>query len=186
MRIGSGSLRGRRLMVAKGVRPTGGRTKEALLSRWQDSLPESVFLDLFAGSGAVGLEALSRGAREVVFVERSAKVLRCLAGNCEGLAAERCTLLRATLPRLPAALSMHRGFDHVFADPPYGFAAYPELLERIAEILLPGGEAAVEHSRRQPLASAAGALVMTTARDYGESRLSFYARPQEAADVEAS
>ena len=186
MRVGSGALRGLRLEVPKGVRPTGGRPKEALFSRWQGTLPDSAFLDLFAGSGAVGLEALSRGAREVVLVERSPKVLRSLVGNCSGLAADRCRVLRATLPRLPAALAGGPAFDHVFADPPYDFDAYSKLLGRIAEVLLPGGEAAIEHSRRRILASEVGALVLTSARDYGDSRLSFYSHPREGVGGVAS
>ena len=174
MRIGAGSLRGRSLTVANGVRPTSGRSREALFSRWQETVPGSSFLDLFAGSGAMALEAVSRGACEAVLVERGGEVLPTLERNCEKLAPGRCVVLRATLPALPESLLSRPRFDHVFADPPYDFDAYEELLELVARVLSPGGEAAIEHSSRLELKASVGSLALTTARRYGESKLSFY------------
>lgn len=175
MRITTGFLRGRHLEVSEGVRPTGGRTKEALFSRWQSTLPDGEFLDLFAGSGAIGLEAVSRGARHAVLVERDGSALSTAKSNSERLAPGRCTVLRATLPELPDAVLARRPFTHVFADPPYDFDAYEELLEQVARVLSAGGEAAVEHSSRVELEVPPTDLVLKTARKYGESKLSFYA-----------
>ena len=181
MRIGAGSLRGRLVEVSEGVRPTGGRAKEALFSRWQGTMPNCDFLDLFAGSGAIGLEAVNRGARHAVLVERDGRALSAARRNSERLAPGRCTVLRGTLPRLPAAVLARSRFAHVFADPPYDFEDYRHLLEQITRVLGDGGEAAIEHSRRVELESAVAGLVLIDSRGYGESRLSFYAiaRPGE-------
>lgn len=175
LRILAGSLRGRSLAVPPGTRPTGGRAKEALFSRWQVSIPGSSFLDLFAGSGAIGFEASSRGALEVLFVERDARALTLIRKNSRALDQGHCRVLRGLLPRLPEAVSARAPFDHVFADPPYDFDAYPKLLEAIAAVLSPVGEAAIEHARRVPLDRAAAGLMLRETRDYGESRLSYYA-----------
>lgn len=177
MRILGGVWRGRPLAVPKGIRPTGGRVKEALLSRWQGSIPGGAFLDLFAGSGAVGFEAASRGAREVVLVERSPSAIRSILDNRKALGAENCRVLRAALPDLPAGVLASAPFDQVFADPPYDFEAYGSLLERIGEVLTAQGEVAIEHSRRLVLEPVESGLGLRESRDYGESRLSFFARP---------
>ncbi len=176
MRIGAGALRGRSLKVAEGVRPTSGRSKQALFSRWQATLPGCSFLDLFAGSGGIGLEAVSRGAREAVLVERSARALKALRGNCERLAPESCVIIRAELPELPGTVLRHPRFEHVFADPPYDFDSYDPLLEQIARVLAAGGEAAIEHSSRVEIIESVVGLALSGSRRYGESVLSFYAR----------
>jgi len=167
--------------VPPGARPTEGRVREALFSIWGDRVRGAAVLDLFAGSGAVGLEAASRGARRAVCVENDARAVRTLAGNIEstaaalgkGVVAARRLLLPSGLPRL--ADSGETAFDLVFADPPYDFAEYDHLLERIAPLLAPGGEAAVEHSARTQLPERAGPLARTAERRrYGESAISFY------------
>ena len=174
VKIGAGSLRGRSLEVADGVRPTSGRSKEALFSRWHESLQGCLFLDLFAGSGGIGLEAISRGAREAVLVERRGKPLRTLRANCERLASRRSVITPGELPRMPPAVVAHAPYDLVFADPPYDFDAYSRLLERIATLLDRSGEAAIEHSSRLDLEASVAGLVSAGSRKYGESRLSFY------------
>ena len=99
MRIGGGALRGRGLRVPPRVRPTGGLAREALFDIWAPRIAGSRFLDLFAGSGAVGIEALSRGAALSVAVERSAAVFRVLATNYETLIPDgQWYLERVTLP----------------------------------------------------------------------------------------
>jgi 16S rRNA (guanine(966)-N(2))-methyltransferase RsmD len=175
VRILAGAWRGRVLEVSRGIRPTGGRAKEALLSRWQETIPGCSFLDLFAGCGAVGLEAASRGAHHVVLVERNPRALRAIIRNCISLeAGGSCQALRGTLPALPAAVASSAPFQHVFADPPYDFDKYSELLERVAGLLGAGGELAIEHARRVSFDPAVARLRLTQVRDYGESRLSFY------------
>ncbi len=121
VRIIGGLWRGTRLPVAdaQGLRPTPDRTRETLFNWLQPALPGARVLDLFAGSGALGLEALSRGAREALLVERDARqceALRAAAGRLEGGAA--ATVVQAdALVFLRAPL--HGRFDVVFADPPF-------------------------------------------------------------------
>lgn len=174
-RISSGRLRGRVLRVAPGVRPTESRLREALFSIWGPRVRESRFLDLFAGSGAVGLEALSRGAAEVWLVEGDPRVARVLASNLERVGVERRRLVRA---ELPAGLARVAGstFDLIFADPPYAFEAYLEVLERAAPLLAEGGSLALEHARRLELPISVSILELEDRRTYGDKALSFYRR----------
>lgn len=121
MRIIAGQWRGRRLVAPPGreVRPTADRVREAWMSILRDALPEASVIDLCAGSGALGLEALSRGAAAATFVEQSSTVLRTLRANIESLGAgDRATVRRADA--LAVARATPAGaFDIAFADPPY-------------------------------------------------------------------
>jgi 16S rRNA (guanine(966)-N(2))-methyltransferase RsmD len=179
LRISGGALRGRVVAVPPGARPTEGRVREALFSIWGERLAGARFLDLFAGSGAVGLEAASRGARRVLCVEDDPRAVRTLRDNLAALrgAAGEAEIAARRLP-LPRGLArlVEEGerFDLVFADPPYAFTAYPRLLVELAPLLAEGGEAAVEHSARVVLPARAGALERTAERRYGETALSFY------------
>lgn len=186
VRVTGGAWRGRLLAVGPGVRPTEGRVREALFSIWQGRLPGARVLDLFAGSGAVGIEAMSRGAASVLFCEQSPVVLRVLEENAALVERGARQIRRGALPRALRALAEHpdRRFDLVFADPPYGFADYAELLETAAVVLADGGELAVEHSSRVEVPAAAGALRLTDARRYGESALSFFRAAGETAASE--
>ena len=178
IRLTGGRYRGRRLRVPHGVRPTEGRVREALFSIWQGELPGSRFLDLFAGSAAVALEALGRGASTVVLVEGDPRVERAAEGNAAVLGASRA--VRSYRMRLPAGLAVLREreapFDLVFADPPYGFAKTAALLEEAAGLLADGGSLCLEHSTRDALPDPPAALVAEGTRCYGESCLTFYRR----------
>lgn len=121
MRIVAGRWRGRRLVAPKGdaVRPTADRVREAWMSIVQPALPGARVLDLFSGSGALGLEAISRGAEHADLVERAAPSLRAIAANIEALdAAEQVTVHRMDVMRFTADLRAH-DYDVAFADPPY-------------------------------------------------------------------
>jgi 16S rRNA (guanine966-N2)-methyltransferase len=178
VRVTGGTLRGRALPVPASARPTEGRVREALFSIWRDPVaaPGCRFLDLFAGSGVVGIEAASRGAFEVLCVDDDAAAVRLLAATAAALGERLVTVRRLTLPaglaRLAAA-GVGR-FDLVFADPPYRFDAHAALLTAVAPLLATDAEVAVEHSARHDLPLVAGPLVRTGARRYGESALSFY------------
>jgi len=199
VRVTGGTFRGRALTVPAGVRPTEGRVREALFSIWRESLPGCRFLDLFAGSGVVGLEAAGRGALRVVCVDQDVQAVRAIAANAgrigEALVETRRLALPAGLTRLaglddiggmggmggvPAAGGDARTgapagpFDLVFADPPYRFDAFEPLLLALPPLLAPGAEVAVEHSARRQLPLTAGPLVRTDLRRYGESALAFY------------
>jgi len=170
-------LRGRSLAVPASARPTSARLREALFDIWQDRIAGARFLDLFAGSGAVGLEAFSRGADSVVFVESDREASRRLRSVCAELAPDTSTVIQANLPEELDRVkrTVGSGFDLIFADPPYDFDAYGELLASLADSLEMGGEVAVEHSVRMELPGSPEGLTRQTIRDYGENRISFYA-----------
>ncbi len=144
------------------------------MSIWQARLAGAQLLDLFAGSGAVGLEALGRGAEKVVAIERDPRVLAGLESSFELWSAGRARALRALLPRdLQRAVGESR-FDLVFADPPYDFEDFAGLLEACATVLARGGELVVEHSARASLPESIGSLAQVRSRRYGESALTAY------------
>lgn len=178
VRISGGELKGRALAVPAPIRPSGGRLREALFDIWQGRIRDAILFDLFAGSGAIGIEALSRGARRVVFVESDVSVLKILRQNLQILPATDVLVLAGELPgdlerisgRLPTTA------DLIFADPPYGFAAYDELLSAVAPLLAAEGEMAIEHCARIELPARVGDLTQIATRRYGDTRLSFYGR----------
>ena len=134
MRIIAGEWGGRRLRTVKGggVRPTSDRVREAWMSAAGPTLEGARVVDLFAGSGALGLEALSRGAREVVFVEGSEKVARTLRANIAHLGARPSSRI-IRRHAIPYAEGLRPGaFDVAFADPPYGRG----LAERLIQLFL--------------------------------------------------
>jgi len=157
MRVIAGQLGGRRLKAPRGrvTRPTSDRVREGLFAMLGDVRAASV-LDLFAGSGALGVEALSRGAAQVVFVERDAGAVRALRDNLTDLAIDpsvaevrRTDALRA----LRSARTLKETYDLVFIDPPYGRAHDwgPELSLVLPSLLSPAARVVVESDRRAPL-----------------------------------
>jgi dephospho-CoA kinase/16S rRNA (guanine(966)-N(2))-methyltransferase RsmD len=190
-RIIAGSAKGRRIDTPKGsrTRPTTDRTREALfsaLASWfdtADEAPESqldgvAVLDLYAGSGAVGLEAASRGAGPVVLVESDAATARLIAANARALRLQAD--VRAARAETVAA-SSDRRFDLVFLDPPYDVSteAVEALLGSLAEhALAPRALVVVERSARDRAPEWPPALSETWSRDYGETTLHFGALPR--------
>jgi 16S rRNA (guanine966-N2)-methyltransferase len=174
MRIIAGRWRGRPLDAPRGrtTRPTSDRVREAWMSALQFELPDSRVLDLFAGSGALGLEALSRGAAHVTFVENGAPALRALAANIERLGAGAATtVIRRDAIDFAAALEP-AAFDIAFADPPYGDG----LAARVAEIFLERPFARmlwVEHRVGETLPASAD----TRTRRYGDTALTSLTSP---------
>ena len=138
VRILAGRWKGRRLDVPRGARPTSGRAREALFDILQDSVVGSRVLDLYAGSGAIGLEALSRGAAEAVFVETDRAALD---SNLSRIAPDAATARVVAADARRAAESLAREgerFDLVFADPPY--SRNPSAISRsFADLVSPGG-----------------------------------------------
>ena len=180
VRATGGLHRGRWLAVPPGARPTEGRVREALFSIWHEPLARGAsLLDLFAGSGVIGLEAAGRGALRVICVDSDRRAVSLLQSNRDRLGEALVEIRRLDLPGGLRELSA-RGegpFDLVFADPPYRFTAYGELLETVAPLLSEEGEAAIEHSARTPPPAEAGGLIRVDQRRYGECALSFY-RPE--------
>jgi 16S rRNA (guanine(966)-N(2))-methyltransferase RsmD len=177
LRLSGGRHGGRVLTVPRDVRPTGGRVREALFSIWGGRVDGARVLELFAGSGAVALEALGRGAASATAVEREPRALAALAGNAERLGERAAlTLRRGALPAELGRLARSGAgpFDLVFADPPYGFMAHAALLEALEPLLAPDAEVVLEHSTKTEPPAEAGGLVRVDRRRYGESALSFY------------
>lgn len=157
MRVIAGRLGGRRLKAPRGrvTRPTSDRVREALFSTLGELDGASV-LDLFAGTGALGIEALSRGAARAVFVERDAGATRTLAENLRnlGIASEQAEVRRGDVPAvLRSARAREETYDLVFIDPPYGHAHDwgPELSAILPSLLRPTARVVVESDRRAPL-----------------------------------
>lgn len=177
VRLSGGAYRGRVLAVPASARPSEGRVREALFSIWSDRLDGARVLDLFAGSGAVALEAVGRGALFGVAIEGDVRALAVIAANVAKLGERSVEVRRATLPSgLSGVVAAGELFDLVFADPPYRFDAYAGLLTAAAPLLAEAGEIAVEHSSRFELPTEVADLVRTGVRWYGETALSFYRR----------
>ena len=177
-RIVSGSARGRRLAVPpRGTRPTSDRAREALFNTLdaEIDLLGCRFLDLFAGSGAVGLEALSRGADAVVFVESDRKAASILQDNISALGMPGTTLHRCSAETYLAAVGADEPFDVVFADPPYALSAgaVAMVLNSLADErwLVPNGIAVVERSSRDLELDWPGEIKAMKQRRYGEGCL---------------
>ena len=175
LRIAGGLRRGMKLASAPGIRPTSSLLRQALFDIWSARLPGSSFLDLFAGSGAVGIEAASRGAGRVVLAEGDPAVHRLLERNIRSVDLPALTALRWDLPRDLARRLGYR-FDLIFADPPYDFAAHRELLTGAEAHLEPGGEIALEHRWRDGEPQAPACLEAISRRRYGDSGLALYRR----------
>lgn len=179
VRVTGGIHRGRFLAVPPQARPTEGRVREALFSIWRAPLEAGArVLDLFAGSGVVGLEAAGRGALRVLAVDWDRRSFPILQSNRDRLGEALVELRRMDLPAGLRELAQGEAgaFDLVFADPPYGFSGYRSLLEAVVPLLASDGEVAVEHSGRVVLPAEVSGLIRVDTRRYGESALSFYRR----------
>lgn len=185
MRIGGGAVNGRRLRTVPGqrVRPTSGRVRQALFSMLQDRIGGAVFVDLFAGTGSVGLEALSHGARHVYFVERDRRTLQVLQRNirhCE-LAAQT-TVVVASLPQALKRLPDDVQADIIFLDPPYtsdlAETTFDALSRRV--LLAPHGIVIWQHAVQHLAPTTVMGLSLWQRRRYGETQVSFYMPPGEA------
>lgn len=176
VRLSGGAFRGRVLEVPPGARPTEGRVREALFSIWGERVDGARVLDLFAGSGAVALEALGRGALAALAVDQGVAAVKTIEANAALLGEKLLEVRRLPLPvGIDKLVEEEAGpFDLVFADPPYSFEAWEALLAGIAPLLAAEGEIAAEHASRRALPLTAGPLVRTETRRYGESALSFY------------
>ncbi len=175
MRIVAGEWGGRRLVAPPGraTRPTTDRVREAWMSAVDPYLDGARVLDLFAGSGALGLEALSRGAAHATFVEQAPSALQTLRANLTALgAAARAEVVRADAMKYVAGLEAG-AFDLAFADPPYaqGFAA--ALAEAFAIVPF-AGLLCIEHGRNDEIPELPGART----RRYGDTALTFIPAPE--------
>lgn len=179
MRIVAGTWRGRAIEAPPGLatRPTADRVRETLFSMLASrlgSLDDLAVADLFAGSGALGFEALSRGAAHATFVERDAKAVATIRDNAKRLGAiERAQVLAGSALVLPRA----GPFDLVLADPPYAAGSGSAVVEAVAKAgwLAPGGWLSVETARGESVEP--GQFELDTVRAVGRAQLTLMRRP---------
>ena len=180
MKIGSGRFRGRSIHVPKGLktRPTSGRLKKALFDIIAADLPGAVVLDLFAGAGALGMEAISRGASHVVFVERRKSAVAAIENNLEKLGvADQAEVFQGEATKALHHLSQRSEWAHiVLLDPPYDAGVYETVMRRIdeASIVAPEGLVIIEHHHKCGLGDVYGSLRRHRVVRAGESCLTFY------------
>jgi 16S rRNA (guanine966-N2)-methyltransferase len=184
-RIIGGAGKGRRLKSVHGdaTRPTGARVRQSLFDMLAALIPGCRFLDAFAGSGGVGLEALSRGAARVVLVDQSAAAVAAARANASALAAaggQALVFRQEARVALLAFADEGQQFDVVFLDPPYASELYLPLLELVGDRLLAEeGVVVAEHFHKRELPERIGALARTRSTRVGDHRLSFYRRSSE-------
>lgn len=176
-RIVAGTARGRRLAVPRGAvtRPTSEKVRGAVFNVLGQFFDGGDVLDLYAGTGALALEALSRGCARAVCVEADRAVAEVLRKNAESCGfGDRVTIVRAPLP---GALSRLPGgpFALAFVDPPYAEGPEPALAA-LGGLLAPGGRAVAEHDAKRPPPDRVGPLALADRRAYGGTGISIYLR----------
>lgn len=188
IRIIAGEFKGRRIQVPAGskVRPTPERAREALFSILGDQILGARVLDAYSGTGALGLEALSRGASAVVFVEADGAVADLLRENGARIgAADRCRIVRARMIDLAAGPADDGPFDIILADPPYAAGEAAALLPLISAPtwLSSGGLVILERDRRvDPIERAGSGLLLSRTARYGRTCLDIYRHEPESRD----
>ncbi|MBL4637138.1 MAG: 16S rRNA (guanine(966)-N(2))-methyltransferase RsmD [Kofleriaceae bacterium] len=179
MRIIAGSAGGRRFKAPLGpnTRPTSDRVRESLFSILGGASDLRV-LDLFAGSGGLGLEALSRGAKRVVFCDQDQAALKTLKENLRdlGMSQEAEVVRSDSLALLRRLSKASRQFDWIFIDPPYASELAEQVLQQVGEnkLLHIDGQLIVEHDKRMTLLEQIGSLQRTDTRRYGDTCVSFF------------
>ena len=197
MRVIAGTFRGRRLAVPKGnrlVRPTADRVKESVFSILREQVVGANFLDLCAGTGSMGIEALSRGAKHATFLDRDPRCIAIIERNLDicGLTTGPCArynlLCRDILKGITYLHKRAAVFEVIYFDPPYGVGLednsqrcielYTNSLALLAEAALLdiGGILLVEHAKQVALPDAVGSLIRNRQTHYGDTLISFYRR----------
>ncbi len=179
MRIITGSARGRRLRTLEGsdVRPTTDKVKEAMFSAVQFQIPGAVVLDLFGGSGQLGIEALSRGAEKAVFVDKSKASVNVITENIE--TAEFTDRSRVVFMDSVDFLKSDRGmYDLAFLDPPYSKGILEQVLPLLESHMNEGGRVICEHEEKLQLPEKIGSLVLKKKYKYGKIEISQFIREE--------
>lgn len=187
MRIISGKLKGRQIKFPKNIRPTQNKVRKAVFDCLGDSVEGSAFLELFAGSGAVGIEAFSCGAKRVVFVDSDINCLKLIETNLISLGIKPCQdkdglsreiYRKDSLEALCFLEKQRLKFDLIFLDPPYltGLAKKSLLAIASYDILNPLGIVVIEHGKKEELPQTEGSLILFKRKHYGDKILSFYER----------
>jgi len=180
MRIIAGIAGGVKLEALKnaGVRPTTDRVRESLFNMLTPRLEGCRFLDLYAGTGANGMEALSRGAAHAAFVDGSRQAVELIERNLQKTRlGDDAAIMLKTLPNaIEDTLQFEAPYDIVFADPPYGYEDITGLLAAVTanRIIDAGGVLVLEHHRKQTFGEEISGLTITRSKVYGDSALSFF------------
>jgi 16S rRNA (guanine(966)-N(2))-methyltransferase RsmD len=180
MRVIGGQRKGRRLLVPKGqaVRPTAARVKESLFNILPHDFTGMKVLDLYAGTGNLSIEALSRGAAKAVLVDASARSAATIRENLRrsGLAALTEVWVAPAMRALKSLAKRGEKFDMIFLDPPYDQGLVVPSLKALArgDLLCESGRVVAEHSNREALSSRYDSLVLHDQRRYGDTLLSFF------------
>ena len=189
MRVVAGKFKGRRLKTIKGseVRPTADRVKEALFRVFGEQVVDADFLDLCAGTGNIGLEALSQGAKSITFVDSNYHCIRIIESNLEMCGFDRkhpqVRLIHLDARKALAQLGKRKAtFDLIYFDPPYASKIHESCLRQIAEggLLSPTGVLVIEHRKVKEAdwteSLILDELVLSRQKRYGDTMLSFYRR----------
>jgi len=180
MRVIAGKYRGRHLKGPDGLemRPTGDRLKESLFGILSPELPDAIVLDCFSGTGSIGIEALSRGARQVVFIESSNTNCRLIRANLKlcGIASGARVIKEDVFGALRALGREGFQADVIFFDPPYDFLPYKDLLEIVFSrgLAAASGRVVIEHRRKAALPEDGQNYRRTRITRQGDQCLSFY------------
>jgi len=179
MRIIAGEYRGRTISMPAFIRPTQDRVREAIFNVIKEVVPGSSVLDLFAGSGAFGIEALSRGAHSVIFVDNNIKCISIIRKNLsfvEDYAGKTQLLKLEAVKAIGRLEKQSRAFDLVFLDPPYSKGLAKNSLIKIGacDILKTPGFVIAEHSKKDELPRETGVLRLFKEKRYGDTAVSFY------------
>jgi 16S rRNA (guanine966-N2)-methyltransferase len=186
MRVIGGKAKGHRLSSPKGhdVRPTSDRVREAIFSSLQRDIPDTVVLDLFAGAGTLGIEALSRHARKAFFVDRSAAQIKLIKENLgkTHLVNQAILMCQDAETAITHLAEKDIRVDIVFMDPPYAAGLIIQTLEQLDHkgILLPGGIIVVEFNIKEELPKQMGDILQTNVKRYGSTGISYYRRTEES------
>ena len=182
LRIIAGSLKGRRLLTPKweGLRPTSDKMRETLFNILASRVADARVLDAYAGTGAIGIEALSRGAAHVTFVDedpRAVKLINENLGRCGQT--NRYAIIRTRLgSKTPPSLAPE-GFDLAVLDPPYDEPDLAAVITTVEPLIAPGGLLVLEHARRRAAPESAGRLSRVRIVNSGDSALAFYERTRD-------
>jgi len=182
MRVSAGTVKGHKLRSSQGMvlRPTGMKVKEALFNVLGDQVKEATFVDFFAGTGNIGIEALSRGADHVEFVEKHAPSVKLLKDNLKacGLSQKAAVYTMDAITFLKMAQKWSKHFDIVFADPPYHGPLAERFLRHLgkSDMITKRTIVIIEHFHKIPLPEKTHGLSLVKHYRYGDTLLSIYKR----------
>ena len=176
MRVIAGTLKGRKLDAPdwEGLRPTSDKLRETLFNVLAPRMEGARVLDGYAGTGAVGIEAISRGAAHVTFVEQDGRAAALIAANLEKCRiTDGYAIIRTTVLQAIDRLRSEPAFDVILLDPPYA-SDFHEALPHVGDIVKPDGVVILEHARKLDAPQAAGRLTRVRELESGDSALTFY------------